>query len=61
MSEGKFHREEDEFAETLHRLARQGVPSARTEEALLDIVKSSLRIAREAYGRIQRNRPTARD
>ncbi len=61
MSRDKFQSVDDGYVETVHRLARQGVPNEPTEEALLDIVRSSLQIAREAFRRIEGKRPDLRE
>lgn len=41
-----------EYAKTLRKLAQKGVPRGRSDEALMEIVRLALQIARDAFKRI---------
>ena len=45
-----------EYVKALRKLAEKGVPRGRTEDALLDIVRLSLQIARDAFRRLEARR-----
>ncbi|MDG2307076.1 MAG: hypothetical protein P8R42_20990 [Candidatus Binatia bacterium] len=45
-----------EYAKSLRKLAEKGVPRGRSDEALLDIVRISLQIARDAFKRLEGRR-----
>ena len=47
---------QSEYARTLRRLVEGGVPRGLGDDVLLDIVKLSLRIARDAFHRIEGRR-----
>lgn len=50
-----------EYVKALRKLAEKGVPRGRTDDALLDIVRLSLRIARDAFKRLEARRADLQD
>lgn len=46
-----------EYAKTLRKLAQSGVPRGRSDDALLEIVRLGLHIARDAFKRLEGRRP----
>lgn len=45
-----------EYTKALRKLAAKGVPRGRSDEALLEIVKLGLQIARDAFKRLEGRR-----
>ena len=45
-----------EYTKALRKLAKSGVPRGRSDDALLEIVKLALQIAREAFRRMEGRR-----
>ncbi len=50
-----------EYAKALSKLAEKGVPRGRSDEALLEIVRLSLHIARDAFKRLEGRRSDLRE
>jgi len=50
-----------EYAKTLRQLAEKGVPRGRSDDALVEIVRLALHIARDAFKRIEGRRKDLAD
>ncbi len=50
-----------EYAKALRKLSEKGVPRGRSDEALLDIVRLALSIARDAFKRLEGRRSDTRE
>ena len=55
-SKGIDSRWQREYTNTLRDLVEKGVPSGRSEDALLEIARLSLQIARDAFKRMEGRR-----
>lgn len=56
MANSTTSRWQCEYTKALRALAQKGVPRGRTDEALLDIARLALRIAGEAFKRLDTRR-----